>query len=444
MRRSLLAALGLAAASGAASGASAQDLDTSPGSPLITAGISQGFTVDSNFRLDDPDPGTSFYADTRVQLGLLSETPLQTLALGIDTGLRALWEAEQDFDLTFASPSIARGDYVRDWASGTIDVGLRYRQTAVDADRPLGDFIDPDTGEIDVPDDLDQLTTDVTERRYDATLDLELANNSPSSYAFSLAATSFDYDEVTSDTTPRVNVVGDALWRLRVTPVFSGAVFATYRYFDADNERNTIVRDADIDIGVIYEPDPVLRLDFGVGYAKYERRETEGPEGDRERTTNEETGPVARVAARYAFEDVTLNALARYSRATDGAPFTGNLRATYPLPNGQLTGRIFQSKTGSSTGNQVRVTGAGIGLLHEINAISALEFDFAAARQVDETAPFQPDTTRFNVTAVYSRDITAVVNASVGYRFRSFDQEPDDATSNAVFVQIGRSFASRP
>jgi hypothetical protein len=36
-----------------------------------------------------------------------------------------------------------------------------------------------------------------------------------------------------------------------------------------------------------------------------------------------------------------------------------------------------------------------------------------------------------------------VVSANLGYRFRSFDQEPDEATSNAVFFQIGRSFASR-
>jgi hypothetical protein len=442
MRRPLLAALGLAAASGI-SDVAAQEVGI-PGSPLITAGISQGFTVDTNFNLDDPDPGTSYYADTRAQLGLLSETQLQTFALGIDTGLRALWQAERDFDFTFASPSTATADYLRDWASGSLDVGLRYRQTAVDADRPLADFIDPDTGEIDFPDDLDQQTQDITERRYDATLDLALAQDAPSSYQFSFVATRFDYDEVTNDTTPRDNYAGDALWRLRFTPVLSGAVLGAFRYFEADNARNTIVRDADVDVGVIYEPDPVLRLDFGVGYARYERRETEGPEGARVRETIDETGPVVRVAARYAFEEVTLNAQARYSRATDGAPFTGNLRATYPLPNGRLTGRVFQNKTGSSTGNQVRVTGAGIGLLHEINQVSAVQFDVTAARQVDETAPFEPDTTRVNFSAVYSRDITETVSANLGYRFRSFDQEPDDATSNAVFVQIGKSFASRP
>jgi len=416
----------------------AQELGT-PGSPLLTAGISQGFTVDTNLRLDDPNPGTSYFADTRVQLGLFSDTPLQTFQLGVDTGLRALWEAERDFDFTFASPSTATLDWDRDWATGGFDAGLRYRQTAVETDRPLADFVDPDTGQIDFPDDLDRLTEDATERRYDATFALSLAEDAPSSYEFSLVATNIDYDETGPDLTPRSSVQGDALWRLRFTPVLSGALFANYLYRDSDNARNTIIREADAEVGVIYEPSEVLRLDFGVGYADYDRRET--IQGVRGSTTA--TGPAVRVGVRYAFEDVTLVGAARYTQAGDGAPLTGNLRATYPLPRGRLTGRLFQNVTGSSTGNQARVTGAGLGILHEINTVSALEFDLTAARQVDETAPFQPDTTRYGFEAVYSRAITEVVSANLGYRFRSFDQEPDEATSNAVFFQIGRSFASR-
>ena len=73
-----------------------------------------------NYGLDDPSPGTSYYADTRLLLGLLNETPTQTFALGLDTGLRALWEAEEDFDFTFASPSTATLDYGNEWASGAL------------------------------------------------------------------------------------------------------------------------------------------------------------------------------------------------------------------------------------------------------------------------------------------------------------------------------------
>ena len=89
------------------------------------------------------------------------------------------------------------------------------------------------------------------------------------------------------------------------------------------------------------------------------------------------------------------------------------------------------------------VLGAGIGLLHELDRVSTIEFDANAAQQVDETAPFEADITRYSVSAVYSREITETVNASLGYTYRTYDQADDDAVGNIVFFEIGKSFASR-
>ena len=112
MRRGSLAALLLAGTAGGAAFAqgiagvgpvaqAAQTLtqDADLGQSL-TATISERVTADSNYQLDDPSPGTSTYADTRLVLGFANNTPTQTFALGLDTGLRALWEAEQSFDFT--------------------------------------------------------------------------------------------------------------------------------------------------------------------------------------------------------------------------------------------------------------------------------------------------------------------------------------------------------
>ena len=63
MRRVLLASLAVAAAAPAAR---AQGL---PGDPLLSAAITQSIVADTNYRLDDPNPGTSYYADTRLLLG---------------------------------------------------------------------------------------------------------------------------------------------------------------------------------------------------------------------------------------------------------------------------------------------------------------------------------------------------------------------------------------
>ena len=432
MRRVLLASLALAAAGGAAR---AQGL----GDPLLTATISQSAVADSNFTLDDPSPGTSYYTDTRLILGLLSETPTQTFELGLDTGLRALWQAKEDFDFTFASPSTASAAYAQDWANADVAADFRYRQTDVEANRPLADFLDPDTGEL-VPDALDRSDVDVTERRYDGSIDVGLATDAPSSYRFSLAGTRVDYDETATNRVPRTTLQGDGLWRLQVTPVLSGAIFGSYTYYDADNTQQTEIRTGEIDAGVIYEPSDRLRIDAGLGYVDRRKEETI----DGERVDDDRTGPVARAALRYEFEDVLVNATARYTQAAVGSPFSGALRAAYPLPRGEISGRIFQRKTGAATGGEADVQGAAIGILHEINTISALNFDFAASRQKDKSTPIQPDITRMDFTATYSRALTEVVAANVGYRYRTFEQDPDDAHSNSVFFEIGRTFSTRP
>ena len=50
-----------------------------------------------------------------------------------------------------------------------------------------------------------------------------------------MLANSYDYDETGVNLTPRTTVSPQANWRLRLTPVISGALFAGYYYYNADN-----------------------------------------------------------------------------------------------------------------------------------------------------------------------------------------------------------------
>lgn len=428
----------LAAAAALAAGpAVSQELDL-PGGPLLTIGLSQSATLDTNFGLEDPRRGNSYFTDTRVSFGVLSETDVQSLGFGFDTGLRALWEADRDFRFTFASPSNANLDYGRDWAGGGVDIGLDYTQTEVDADTV--DQND-DNNQTDAQ---DRLGVDATQYTYRGSLDLELAQDSPSSYTFSARASRIDYNRTSIDRSPRDTAQAEAGWRLRFNDTVSGAVNALYIYYSADNDAQTQVRFGSLDAGVIYEPSEVLRVDLGLGYSHRERREIRAPNSENpQRDTETDSGPAARFALRYAFQDVTVNGELRYTAAADGAPVTGQLRAAYPLPRGVLSGRIFQNKTGAASGSEARVSGVGISLDHSLNDLSSLAFDATAAYQVDETAPFEPDITRYSFSAVYSRELTETINASIGYTYRTFDQQPDYATGNIVFIEVGKSFSTQ-
>ncbi len=405
------------------------------GGQSLTATVTQGFTVDTNAGLDDPNPGTSYYADTGLLLGFQAQTQVQSFAFALDTGLRALWEAEEDFELTFASPTGAALDYGYDWANGALDTSLSYRQR--DLDTTAADVLGPEDEDDPEVDDLDEdEEEDATERRYDVGVSLALATESPSSYELSFDGTQFDYTGG-AEARERRTLEGDALWRLQLTPVIAGTLGAVYSDFQAESGDETQIREAEADVGVIYEPSEVFQLSFGVGYARYEREEI-GEEEDRK-----DSGYVLRSGLRYAFEDVTLVGTARLTNAAPETRLSGDVRASYPLPNGTLTGRVFRRFGGGVEGDEVQVTGATIGLEHEINTVSGLGFDVALARQ-ENLDTDEPDVDRLSFTAAYTYALTEAVSANVGYRFSALEEDPDSATSNAVFFEVARTFETRP
>ena len=290
---------------------------------------------------------------------------------------------------------------------------------------------------VSVPDNLDQLDNDTIEQRYDARLGLELATNSPSSYSFTLQATQITYTEDAEDLSPSGTVSGDALWRLRLNPVLSGALLANYFYYATDAGTQSTVNVAELDAGVIYEPSDALNVNAGIGYADRQRRET--IEGVRQ-TTEDETGPVVRGSISYAAaDDLSLTANARVTTAAPETRLSGGLQASYTLPRGTLSARLSQGYTGDSDGQEVRVTTAGLGLSHTINSISSLNFNASYGLQVNQDDPATPDINRADFEAVYSRSITDAVFANLGYQFRWRDEDAS-ATSNAVFFRLARSF----
>lgn len=440
MRRAALAPLALAVAAAPAAAptpAAAQMTGT-----MLSATVSQRLEADTNLDLEEPRPGTSYFTDTRLALGLLNETPTQTFTLGLDTGLRALWKADEDFEFTFASPSSASAGYRQDWASGSIGTNVRYRQQRVDFTRPLDDFfVDPVDGEILVPDDPAQREGTATERRYDANVDLALATDAPSSYAFGLAATSIDYSETAGNRTPRDTIDGAATWSLQLTPVIAGTLQGRYYHYQADNPAETRIRETEISAGATYEPIEVLRFGASLGYADRERREIVG--GVRQ-TVQDDAGLSFRGSVRYDFEDLVVNASLRVSDAAPDTRVSGEISAAYPLATGRVTGRVFQRFAGGATGEEIRVTGIALGLQQEIDQFSRLRFDVAASRRENRDDPTDPDIDRLDFTSTYSYDLTETLAADVGYRFRHRDEDPESAQSHAVFLQISRSFETRP
>jgi hypothetical protein len=432
MQRAALAALTLAAATGI------PDLAILPAKAQETGGVltttlSQSLVVDTNYGLDDPSPGTSVFGDTRVVLDYLKQTSTQTLGLGLDTGLRALAEADEDFEFVLASPSTANVDFAQEGPNTSFDAGFRIRSRRVDYIGPL-DIDGP------LPDDIGGgAEEDSLEYRSDADLGFALGTNSPSTYEFRLAATNFDYNEDTGrdNLVPRRSVVGEATWTLRITPVLSTVAFGSYYYYTADNSTDDEIRVAEGEVGLAYQPSENLRIRGGVGVADREREQTIGGVRD---TTEHDTGPTVRGDIRYVLPSLTLLGDARFTTAAPQNRFSGTLRGVYTLPRGQISGRLFQRYGGNQGGSDSRVTGVGLGLTHELTQVSSVVFDASYATQVDEDDPDDPSVDRTDLTASYIHGLTETVSAEIGYGFRHRVEDPNDATSNRFFVVIGKTF----
>ncbi len=443
MRRAFLAGPSLTALliAGSAGGALAQAQATRPDAPngsSLAATVSERFEVNDNYGLDDPSPGTSYFADTRLAVDYLRVTDTQAFTLGFNTGLRALWEAEEDFDFVLASPTSADVGYVGEWANGAFDAAFAYRQRQVDY------TIDTEVDDPSVPpEDLDQLTGNSRELRYDANVGVVWGTATRSSYELRFLGTQVDYTEDNPDQVSRTTLQGQAAWNLELSPVLTSTVTANYLAYSADNTQKTELDRTQIGAGLIYTASETLTFGGGIDYAKRKRTDLNG-DGDRE-TTDDSNGPGINGTFRYVTPDVIVSGDGEWTTAAPTDRFFGTLRATYLLPRGRISGRVFQNYTGTSGGgDEARVAGAGLSLVREINSVSSFGLDVSYATQIDvEDGPgdaLDPDIDRMELTATYSHDLTETVAAEIGYSYNARKEDPEDARSNAVFFQIGKTF----
>ena len=91
----------------------------------ISATISQSLEADTNYDLENDSPGTAYFGDTRLEIGLLRETQTQSFALGLDTALRALDRADEPFEFTLGSPTGGLLDYAVEGPNAEFDTLLQ-------------------------------------------------------------------------------------------------------------------------------------------------------------------------------------------------------------------------------------------------------------------------------------------------------------------------------
>ena len=119
---------------------------------------------------------------------------------------------------------------------------------------------------------------------------------------------------------------------------------------------------------------------------------------------------------------------------------SGVLRGAYAPPRGRVRAASSSATAAARAARTAQPPAPGIGITHELTTVSSLAFDASYVTQVDEDDPDEPNIHRTDFTASYIHALTASVSAEIGYGFRHRVEDPDDATSNRVFLVIGKTF----
>lgn len=408
--------------------------------------------ADTNRELAVTSPGTTFEVTETLSFGLHSETSVQSLDFTVSGALRYLDDPDDGTSFDFDEPTF-RLTYSREISDSSLTLSANYR---------LSDVSDAiDGAELD-PDDL--VTGGGQVAVFGASVNLQIGSDAPLGFAFDASWAERDYRDTTDpdlfDTSD--NSIGVSA-SLRFSPVTQGTLSVLRTNSSADDAESTETKDTFYDFSVSHELRRALTLTGSLGYADRDTTEfgvlttTSGLTGGIEAVQALRNGSVSAeisfdnsdeenkislsVGRSMELRDGSLSAsLTAVNGEDSGTIFLGTLDYTKSLANGELTAGLRQSILTDSDDDEVKLTELSLGYMHRINSVSGLSLDLSVSRSEDGGIGSAPETTRSEIVASYSRELTSAWDLSVGYRHRSFKEEgASTAKSDAVFLTMTRS-----
>ncbi|MCI2401143.1 hypothetical protein [Aliiroseovarius subalbicans] len=423
----------------------------------MTFGLEQRLEADSNPGLDAGGSETEISASTQLSFGLVRETPLDRFSFTASGLVRA--ELSPDAELRFDDQKLGLG-YAREGANSGFEIEAGYHRANIAYLQPLSDFLNDD-GEIELPEDLEDLNGTGTRENLSLSTQLELGRDAPLGATFTARFLDRSYSGTTNPDlfdSQRTKLGTDI--HLRLSPVAEGSLGLNYHLYDADDTEGTRRETTTTQVGIHYDVSPILQFEASLGYAIIDTEEfaiTTRTEGMFGRLTAELERPNGTVTADLhsdITEDGTIHTF-RIGRALDlpsgalaasigvskpeGGPshLIGSLDWRHDLPTGKLNAQLLRSVGFDDDDGITTTTALALGYSHEINNVSGLNFDLNYAVIDDPTESRE----RGKFTAVYQRALTADWGLNAGYRYRTRDS---DAESHAIFLSIGREFSGRP
>lgn len=436
------------------------------GGPVLTFGIGTTLSATDNYNLDPNNGEDATLFDTRLSFGYLNRRASDVFSLDVSGLLRA---NEPPGGSSVLDDRNVRLGYEREGVNSRLSFGADYNFASVDAFDPFDDrFFEDD------PLDPTDLTQDRGDReQFGTRFSFETGLDGPLGFLLEGRYRDQSFSDTTDPDlfdTEILNLSGTT--RFTLSPVTEGRVVLRYEDYSAEDVPQTDRMTSSLNFGVTQALSPVSTLDVIVGIQEIETEETIGGL----RQTDTDTGFIGGLDFTRELARGTIGTSFDVRESVNGRTATWLVSRAMPLPRGAielslgaasdvddtilpvgsltlthemkrstLTASLERQVATSSRSEELRTTRASLEYRHAINSISDLGFSANLAELDRAGGPAVNDTTRADLRATYSREITPDWRLSSGYEFRWRDEENvGSATSNRVFLTLEREFVLRP
>ncbi len=427
--------------------------EDAPGGTILTFGIETSLRISDNYNLEFAAPGTSTILDTALSFGYLAETATDRFAFDIDGVLRASDLPGAGGDFRFDDPGVTVS-YDREGANSRLTVSAAYNEANLD-------FIDP----FEFIEDGDLVSGSGRRAASSASLIFETGTSGPLGFGIELGHRAVDYRDTTDLSLFDTQTDDIALTaRMQLSPVIEGRVRLSQEEYSAEDATSTDRTTRALSFGATYEISPVTTLDATLGLEKIDdsvdgvddgsfgtlsltRALPNGSAGiELDRSFGTEGGRTTLSVSRSM--DLPNGRLAFNLGVTEGdtggTGIVGSIDYVQTLPQGELTALLERSVDSDSSGNDILTTEAAIGYTMPATAVSTLSFDFDYIEVNEVGTGSAIDTDRTSFTAAYTHELTEDWDLSAGYEHqRRFTEGSGTASSNEVFLTLGREFSIR-
>lgn len=434
----------------------AQDDDTPEGRRIVFD-ISERIESVRNPDLEeDEDDETRNAAITNLNFQASSRTRTQSIVGNFSTSLRILDDDDPDLGERRATLS-----YGRRGVGSNLNARFNYRRDEITFLEPL-DLIVNDDGEIEVPDDIEEIDGEGIRERLIYSVGASVGQAGPVAFSFRAEGDELRYSDVTD---PDLEDESETILSTEVRFALNGGraltAGATYRLQEEDDEEDSETRN--LRLGFTADRAP-LQFSFNVNTTQTEDGERLGASAGLDRDLGNGDSAGVRIGA---------------ERSDDGDTFfEGSANYTRKLPLGSINARVGRGIVDDGDDGEFLVTQGQLSWNRDLSSVSdlsvrasvvereGLDVDDEDRRTLALNANYSraiSDLTSFSVGTSYAesidldedesvtiarvsaslrRELTNNWNARVGVAVRLRDDENDDTrtTSESVFFTIGRTF----